>query len=410
MHNPTRQEALLQLARFLPTAGLEYARGRNFDYERTEKNKVSRLSPYLRHRLLLEEEVYEQVLSQHREKPAEKFLQEVLWRTYWKGWLELRPQVWRDFLSTKDALLNEISGAKLDRYERAILGDTHIACFNHWIRQLSETGYLHNHARMWFASIWIYTFQLPWQLGADLFYQQLLDGDPASNTLSWRWVAGLQTKGKQYLASAENIKKFTGGQFFPENILADRTFSIEDSSSIEICLKSLGRIQHARSNFPEDSDAFLLHEEDLCPETQEKLRNFLTNRNVRVILLPVTSNKEVSQKVRQFKKEALADAKRRIENLFSVAVFEAPETNTIDSLLSFFKENDLNSVSYLFSPLGPTQDFLSTLGEKGGKQDIHFHEIFRDWDKELYPLAKKGFFPFKQSAFPRAAQLLGDRE
>ena len=50
---------------------------------------------------------------------------------------------------------------------------------------------MHNHVRMWFASIWIFTLNLPWQLGADFFMQHLLDGDPASNTLSWRWVAGI---------------------------------------------------------------------------------------------------------------------------------------------------------------------------------------------------------------------------
>ena len=59
---------------------------------------------------------------------------------------------------------------------------------------LKEDGYLLNHVRMWFASIWIFTFNLPWQLGANFFMENLLDGDPASNTLSWRWVAGLQTK------------------------------------------------------------------------------------------------------------------------------------------------------------------------------------------------------------------------
>jgi deoxyribodipyrimidine photo-lyase len=66
------------------------------------------------------------------------------------------------------------------------------------VQELVETGYLHNHARMWFASIWIFTLRLPWELGADFFLRHLLDGDAASNTLSWRWVAGLHTKGKHY--------------------------------------------------------------------------------------------------------------------------------------------------------------------------------------------------------------------
>jgi deoxyribodipyrimidine photo-lyase len=66
---------------------------------------------------------------------------------------------------------------------------------------------------MWFASIWIFTLGLPWRIGADFFYRHLLDGDAASNTLSWRWVAGLHTRGKAYAAESWNIEKFTGGRF-----------------------------------------------------------------------------------------------------------------------------------------------------------------------------------------------------
>ena len=66
---------------------------------------------------------------------------------------------------------------------------------------------------MWFASIWIFTLELPWQLGAEFFMKHLYDGDAASNTLGWRWVAGVQTQGKHYLASEWNIKKFTNNRF-----------------------------------------------------------------------------------------------------------------------------------------------------------------------------------------------------
>ena len=93
------------------------------------------------------------------------------------------------------------------------MGATAIEPFNDWVRELKETGYLHNHARMWFASIWIHTLELPWYLGADFFLKHLLDGDEAVNTLSWRWVAGLHTKGKTYLARASNIEKYTNGRY-----------------------------------------------------------------------------------------------------------------------------------------------------------------------------------------------------
>ena len=66
---------------------------------------------------------------------------------------------------------------------------------------------------MWFASIWIFTLDLPWELGAEFFLKHLYDGDSASNTLGWRWVAGIQTPGKHYLASEWNIKKFTNNRY-----------------------------------------------------------------------------------------------------------------------------------------------------------------------------------------------------
>ena len=87
--------------------------------------------------------------------------------------------------------------------------ETEIECFNDWVKELKNFNYLHNHTRMLFASIWIFTLKLPWQKGAEFFMKNLFDGDAASNTLSWRWVAGIQTKGKNYLAKSWNISKFT---------------------------------------------------------------------------------------------------------------------------------------------------------------------------------------------------------
>ena len=82
---------------------------------------------------------------------------------------------------------------------------------------------------MWFASIWIHYFGLPWQLGAQLFYNHLLDADIASNTLSWRWVAGLQTSGKKYIANRENIMKFSLSRF--------KNFSLPKKISLEVEFK-----------------------------------------------------------------------------------------------------------------------------------------------------------------------------
>ena len=90
--SPARNEGLRRLAAFVPLAGRDYAARRNYDLP--GHPHVSVLSPYLRHRLLTEEEVLAAGLGRFSLSTAEKFVQEVFWRTYWKGWLEMRPGVW----------------------------------------------------------------------------------------------------------------------------------------------------------------------------------------------------------------------------------------------------------------------------------------------------------------------------
>lgn len=216
MFSPSRAAGLDALAQFVPHAGRDYARDRNHDLGPARAN-VSGLSPYLRHRLLTEHEVVASVLQTHSLAASEKFVQEVFWRTCWKGWLEQNPEVWRRY--RRDVV--ELGGSDAPAtsgYREAVEGRTGIDAMDAWTRELIDTGYLHNHTRMWFASIWIFTLELPWQLGADFFYRHLLDGDAASNTLSWRWVAGLQTAGKTYLATASNIARYTEGRFSPSGL------------------------------------------------------------------------------------------------------------------------------------------------------------------------------------------------
>ena len=210
--HPMHPTAKLKLDRFVTSGALaDYARLRNFDLG--HHGNVSTLSPYIRHRVMTEEAVLREALSNAPYSRIEKFVQEVFWRTYWKGWLQMRPSVWADY---RQETSNQ--DFKNKGYLFAIEGKTGIDCFDFWVQELIKTGYLHNHARMWFASIWIFTLKLPWVLGADFFYRHLLDGDAASNTLSWRWVAGLQTVGKTYLARPDNIEKFTNGRLSPQGL------------------------------------------------------------------------------------------------------------------------------------------------------------------------------------------------
>jgi hypothetical protein len=213
---PTREAASARLTHFLPAAGRRYADSRNGDNgpEPGGRGNVSQLSPWIHAGLIGEREVLEAVISAHGPRAAEKFIAEVFWRIYFKGYLEQRPAIWDDFRAGRDSALAalEANAGLRTAYAEAIEGRTGIEAFDVWAHELAETGYLHNHARMWFASIWIFTLKLDWRLGADFFLRHLIDADAASNTLSWRWVAGLHTKGKHYLARADNIARYTAGR------------------------------------------------------------------------------------------------------------------------------------------------------------------------------------------------------
>ena len=127
---PNRTEALSRLQRFLPHAGRDYAAQRNYDRGAGQHTGVSTLSPYLRHRLLTEEEVLRAVLGRHSRSAAEKFVQEVFWRTYWKGWLEMRPAVWGGYRAGLDQAWDRVqtqSGLRAE-WEAACLGRTGIDC------------------------------------------------------------------------------------------------------------------------------------------------------------------------------------------------------------------------------------------------------------------------------------------
>lgn len=209
---PTREAGLTRLAQFLPAAGARYAKLRNHDQGPTDnESNVSQLSPWLHSGLLSEQEVIARTLLEHSPKAAENFVSEVFWRVYFKGYLEQRPGIWRAYCEERDTAFARMEGNSGLRtaYTQAIEGHTGIEAFDIWADELVSTGYLHNHARMWFASIWIFTLKLDWQLGADFFLRHLIDGDAASNTLSWRWIGGLHTKGKTYRARADNIATYT---------------------------------------------------------------------------------------------------------------------------------------------------------------------------------------------------------
>jgi deoxyribodipyrimidine photo-lyase len=371
---PSRAAGLAALEAFLPQAGRRYAEQRNFDHGPESRANISVLSPYIRRRLITEHEVIAKVLARHRFVDAEKFVQEVCWRTYWKGWLEMRPSVWARY---------EAEVADMPRsadYEAACAGTTGIACFDAWAAELKDTGYLHNHARMWFASLWIFTQGLPWQLGADFFYHHLLDGDPASNTLSWRWVAGLQTVGKTYLASADNIAKYTGGRFTPARF----AHSAGPAPEAPIAPMPIP----ATAPVPAGAAGLLLTEEDLNPESLKLDEAEIVA--VGAAGLPPTR----SPAVNAFTKAALTDALAR-----SAAKFRAPgemlAALDAESLIAWAEQHEFEAIITPYAPVGPVRDRLDAIAPALAAAGIVLVPVRRAWDSAAWPHAGKGFFAFK---------------
>ena len=207
-----RQYSIDKMTDWMPNAASSYQSSRNYDLD--GKQTTSRLSESISVGILSEMDVIDCAKRLNISMKNNKFIEEIFWRVYFRGYFETRPSVWTHYTKNLNSHFKKLP----KDYDIALRGETEIECFNAWINQLKETGYLHNHTRMWFASIWTFTLDLPWELGADLFMRYLNDADEASNTLSWRWVAGLHTSKKPYVARASNIFKYTQ-KYNPQNKL-----------------------------------------------------------------------------------------------------------------------------------------------------------------------------------------------
>ena len=363
----SRAKALDKLNNFVENNLSEYSKLRNFDYGPDNRSNISCLSPYITHGIINEKEVIKKSLDKFSFAKNEKFIQEVLWRTYWKGWLELRPSVWTDFLIELKKIKDDFQNNQT--YKNAIEGKTNVECFNYWVNELKENNYLHNHTRMWFASIWIFTLNLPWQLGAEFFMQHLYDGDAASNTLGWRWVAGVQTQGKHYLASEWNIKKFTNNRF--SNI------KLNENAPPKISEKKYSILNQDFIN-PEniDQNNLIIFENNLCFETSDfqnnKFKKFyiISNKNENRCI-------KLSEKVLKFKSSLIKDQEQRFKNQsIDCEVIDISEIKKIEKAVG------------LYPTIGENLDYLNSNTFK-----INF--LYRELDQNSWQYCNKGFFNFK---------------
>ncbi len=377
---PTRAAGLARLQAFLPSAGYAYTRGRNVDRGPEDRSNVSALSPWIRRRMITEHEVVAAVLAQHGLVAAEKFIQEVYWRTYWKGWLELRPGVWRRFEDDHAALSASWQGNRT--LEAARRGETGIEAFDQWTHELLETGWMHNHARMWYASIWIFTLRLPWQLGAGLFYDHLLDADPAANTLSWRWVAGLQTRGKHYLARAANIRDNTLGRFNPSGQVDEDADPIVEDAALPAPTPA------PRGETPSTGRvALLLTEEDLHPESWP-MEAAITD----CAALAMPPHGAPESPAAAFSRGALADALGRTKDAFG------PEGLLLSpaEIADWASRTGVTEVVTGFAAVGPIACCLDEVEHRLQAQGQRLVRLQRTWDTNAWPHATAGFFKVKE--------------
>ena len=364
----SRATAVEKLNNFIEKNLTGYSKLRNFDFGPDNRSNISCLSPYITHGVINELEVIDKSLKKFSFSKNEKFIQEVLWRVYWKGWLELRPNVWSDYLIELNKIKSEFKNNQ--NYLDAIEGKTEIECFNQWVVELKDNNYLHNHTRMWFASIWIFTLELPWQLGAEFFMKHLYDGDPASNTLGWRWVAGVQTQGKHYLANEWNINKFTNNRFknikLNENaapIFSDKTYPVnkKDFLNSEIL----------------ENKTLLIFENNMTFEFSD----FKEHKFKKILLVSNDANRTIklSEKVLKFKVNLLEDQKIRLEEK-SINC----ETINVNDLKNITEE-----VYALYPTVGENLDFI----QNNKLENIKF--LYRKLDQFSWQYCNKGFFNFK---------------
>ena len=357
------EKAVEDKTRFIQKGLKDYSSKRNYDFGPKSRENISNLSKFISHRIINEYDLVREILSEYNLQKVDKFIQEVFWRVYWKGWLEHRPDVWRDFVGSGPTYSEQ-------EYKKAINGETGIECFDDWVKELKSENYLHNHTRMWFASIWIFTLNLPWELGARFFMKYLFDGDAASNTLSWRWVAGIQTQGKNYLARESNIRKFTN-QRYMNTSLNENALPLENPK-----IYFPQDVRHVRTT--QKYKNLVLFESDL--NVNERYSFFKNYENIFLILL--------DNKIRKIKlDEKVLNFKRSLQQAFANEISNSQIIDE-DTFISLNAQFDV-----LYPSIGENMDFL----DREFKDIDKLHFIGLKEDIYCWQFSKKGFFNFKKN-------------
>ena len=202
-------------------------------YERSRNNlngKVTMLSPYITAGIVSLTEIKSIVLKIHGLKNSLKLVQELAWRDYFQSvHLSLGDEIFKSIKREQEfALFDEIPTTILE-------AKTGIKVIDNAVTKLNQTGYLHNHERMWLAMLICNIAGTKWETGAAWMYYHLLDGDLASNTLSWQWVAGTFSS-KKYFANQENLNKYGNSQDRQFGTILDKSYEeLSQDSDDKIC-------------------------------------------------------------------------------------------------------------------------------------------------------------------------------
>jgi deoxyribodipyrimidine photo-lyase len=203
-------------------------------YEQTRNNlkgSVTMLSPYITAGVITLNEIKYMVLAKNKLSNCYKLIQELAWRDFFQSvYIAKKYEIFESIRHEQEGVVsNDLPKAILD-------ANTGITAIDSAIKRLYETGYIHNHERMWLASIICNIAGTNWQTGAKWMYYYLLDGDVASNMLSWQWCAGTFSS-KKYYANQENINKYAG--FKQLNTFMDRSY--EELPEMEVPEKLTNR-------------------------------------------------------------------------------------------------------------------------------------------------------------------------
>ncbi|MDC1133517.1 FAD-binding domain-containing protein [Alphaproteobacteria bacterium] len=376
---PTNNDEIIKNINYFCNETIKnYSSKRNFVLGSPHIN-VSKLSPYIRRRLISEEQILKKIIKNKSDFKIDKFVIQLFWRTYFRGWLETHPWVYEQY--------------EKENKSYNIPSKTGIKCFDSWTEELIETGYLHNHARMWYASIWIFTLNKSWQSGAYFFENNLLDWCPASNTLGWRWVAGLHTINKHYVATENNINFFTNFEFKPQKQINEKVIPIKYD--------------------------FLNNEALIFSYKETKLSNVLQNigiilNNNDLSLNLVLDDLNLSYDACVFKNSEKKIYKNNLIIKFEESIFNDVIKRNInfsikedfESLLKWVQIKKIKNLVVPYETVGNTILKNSAFLKKINENKIKIIFYLRKWDEKAFPFAQKGFFKFKKK-IPSLLELNG---